>query len=675
MTRPRSAVSIASLATGGTIISIIHFPPHISRFSTSSIRPDLSLAALAGFRRGAKAAKYSSRFTARSAILPACYRHLPAASTGASPKPHAGECAYDVGVPNRVLDARREKQLAEARSVLGALIARLAEFGASTADQTALTSSLRQLDDLFLLVVVGEFNAGKSAFINALLGERVLDEGVTPTTARIHLLTYGDAPSRTVDAEGMQVVAAPVELLRDIHVVDTPGTNAIVREHERLTTEFVPRCDLVLFVTSAERPFTETERAFLQTIRGWGKKVVIIVNKVDILEQAAEREQVVAFVDEAAGQLLGTSPEIFPVSARRALRAKQEGLASLAESGFDVLERYIVETLDERQRFRLKLANPLGIGQALASRYVGIAKERLALLADDLSLLADIERQLVTYRDDVERGFELRMTAVEKVLVDMEARGHRFFEDTLRVGRVVDLLNRSRVQREFEERVVADAPRQIEQRVTELIDWLVDQEFRQWQAVTTRLTDRQRHHESRLLGSPDIGSFHSDRARWIETVGRESQRVVETYDRQQEAESIADQARSAVATAAAAGGAAVGLGTLVSIAASTAAADITGIVMAGVLATVGFLVIPARRRRAKHELQEKISDLRDRLAEALRTEFEHARAKSGERLENTIAPYARFVRTEERRWAAAGDDLTALGDKISALLAEIGAES
>ena len=68
------------------------------------------------------------------------------------------------------------------------------------------------------------------------------------------------------------------------------------------------------------------------------------------------------------------------------------------------------------------------------------------------------------------------MTAVEKVLLDMEQRGHAFFEDTLRLGRVMDLLNRARVQKEFEQRVVGDAPRQIERKVSELIDWLIDQD-------------------------------------------------------------------------------------------------------------------------------------------------------------------------------------------------------
>src|SRR5206468_2068735 len=114
------------------------------------------------------------------------------------------------------------------------------------------------------------------------------------------------------------------------------------------------------------------------------------------------------------------------------------------------LERYLQDTLDAKGRFRLKLANPLGVGQSLAARYTTIATERLFLMKDDRELLGDIERQLSVYREDLERGFELRMTAVQKELADMETRGHRFFEDTLRIGRVFDLLNRARVQKEFE---------------------------------------------------------------------------------------------------------------------------------------------------------------------------------------------------------------------------------
>src|SRR5262249_49217643 len=157
--------------------------------------------------------------------------------------------------------------------------------------------------------------------------------------------------------------------------------------------------------------------------------------------------------------------------------------------------------------------------------------ERLALLHDDLILLDDVERQLEKYQGDLARGFDARMGAVEKVLVEMENRGHRYFENTLRIGRVVDLLNRARVQKEFEGQVIADAPREIEKRVAELIDWLIDQDFREWQAVTAKLKERLQRHEPRVIGAPEVGSFHADRARLMESVGAGAQRVVDSYDK------------------------------------------------------------------------------------------------------------------------------------------------
>jgi small GTP-binding protein len=569
-------------------------------------------------------------------------------------------------VSQRIINPALQQQLAEGRRLLAELRDALTKFAATDADQDALRTSIAQLDEFFLLVVVGEFNAGKSAFVNALVGETVLEEGVTPTTAEIQLLTYGGTASRTMGDRGVRVITAPAELLRDVHVVDTPGTNAIIREHERLTAEFVPRSDLVLFVTSADRPFTETERAFLETIRDWGKKIVIVVNKVDILEREADVAEVLAFVRESARRLLGISPDVFPVSARLALRAKRGEPAQWAPSRFEALERYVRETLEEGSRFRLKLNNPLGVGQALARRYAVIAEERLQVLRDDVALLDGIERQLAVYRDDLRRGFELRMTAVEKVLVDMERRGHEFFEDTLRLGRVMDLFNRARVQKEFEDRVVGDAPRLIERRVTELVDWLIDQDFRQWQAITTELADRTRDQRALARGAPDVGTFHADRARLVDSVGGEAQRVVDSYDKQREAASIADHARVAVTTAAAAGGAALGLGTLVTMAASTAAADVTGILMASLIATLGFLVIPARRRKAKAEMKAKVSALREKLAAALRTEFEHAQTQSAQRIATAVDPYSRFVRAEQERWTEARATLGALQDRAAA---------
>ena len=569
---------------------------------------------------------------------------------------------------SRVVTAAAERELADARALLGELRETLARVPATDADSATLAGSIRQLDDLFLIVIVGEFNSGKSAFINALAGARVLDEGVTPTTAEIQLVRYGETVGSSRDATGLCVVTAPVELLRELHLVDTPGTNAILREHERLTLDFLPRADLVLFVTSADRPFTETERVFLDVIRDWGKKIVLVVNKIDILEGESERDEVVGFVRESASRLLGVVPEIFAVSARLAIRAKQSGTADLRTSGFEPLERFVQETLDDRSRFHLKLSNPIGVGDTLARRYEAVADERLRLLGDDVAALDDIERQLAAYRDDLARGFELRMAGVEKVLLEMEARGHEYFEDTLRVGRVFDLLNKPRIQREFEERVVGDAPARIDQHVSDIIDWLVDQDFRQWQALSAKLAARQAAHGDRLLGATEIGSFHADRSKLIESVGHEAQRVVHTYDRRRESAAIADGARTAVAATAAVGAGALGLGAAVTVAATTAAMDVTGIVAAGVIGAIGLLIIPEKRRRARVELREKVSDLRLRLARALQSEFQTARERGSRRLEDGLAPYARFVRTEQQRWREARATLAAWRGRAASVL-------
>ncbi|MCK4975956.1 MAG: dynamin family protein, partial [Anaerolineales bacterium] len=164
----------------------------------------------------------------------------------------------------RILDEKQEILLNEERKLLNDLRVALAQFGATLEDHETLGECIQQLDELFLLVVVGEFNAGKSALINALLGQAVLAEGVTPTTSKIHHIAWGEELEREPMGAVGERITAPVETLRQLTIVDTPGTNALDRAHEALTTDYVPRADLVIFVTSADRPLSESERVFLE---------------------------------------------------------------------------------------------------------------------------------------------------------------------------------------------------------------------------------------------------------------------------------------------------------------------------------------------------------------------------------------------------------------------------
>jgi len=571
----------------------------------------------------------------------------------------------------RILTEHQDHLLKDERRILNDLRVALVQFGAAAEDQNALDRSIQQLDDFFLLVVVGEFNAGKSAFINALLGQNLLKEGVTPTTAQVNILHYGDSEERQVIDERLHQIIAPLDLLAEISIVDTPGTNAIIREHEEITSQFVPRSDLVLFITSADRPFTESERSFLEKIRDWGKKVVVVINKVDILQTPEDLNQIETFIAENAHTLLGITPDIFPVSARLALQAKTGQPQLWDPSRFAALENYIHDSLDESSRLKLKFLNPLGVGKHLAERYLDILTERLDLLKDDVDMLTDVETQLKMYTEDMGRDFDFRMADIENILYEMDQRGQDFFDETMRLTRVMDLLKKDQVQRAFEQRVVSDVAQQIERKVNELIEWLVDSDLHQWQAVTDHIAVRRRKHKERIVGDIGIGTFHYDRQRLIDEIGQASKRVVDSYDRSYEAHQIAQGAQNAVAAAAAIEVGAVGLGTLVATIATTVAADVTGILLASAIAALGLFIIPARRRKAKKEMREKISAMRQQLVAALRLHFEREIDRSLQHINETISPYTRFVRAEQRKNTQAQDTLQTIQTELGRLRANI----
>ena len=585
-------------------------------------------------------------------------------------------------------DATRQ-HLAHEREWLGRLQTVLSRFDVPQDDRAALERSIAQLDRLFLLVIIGEFNAGKSAFINALIGSRVLEEGVTPTTTTLQILQFGDTADRHVDRNGALVISAPVPLLEDLNIVDTPGTNAIFREHERLTSEFVPQADLVLFVTSSDRPFTESERAFLEQIKNWGKKIVIVLNKIDLLDREEDRATVMRFVSENARHLLGTAPEIFPISARAALRRKTipeqqigtaDSFAALPGSNspgsgvpgdkFDELEHYIAKTLDQKERLRLKLLNPIGIGQRVIQTTRATIKGRSDVLAADLQAIEDIEGQLQIYRSDLSREFEFRLSEVDNILQQFENRGMTFFDDTLRVGRIPDLLNKARIQREFERDVVADVPQQIETQVQDLIDWMVASELRQWQAVTEHVSRRAKAHEGRLMGSESSG-FQYDRKKLIDTVGRAANQAVESYDREREAAALAESVRTAVAGAALAQAGAIGLGAMVATLATTTAADVTGIVAAGTIAVLGMFVIPSKRKHAKGQLRERIERMRTDLMGGLRGQFQKEVERSVRSVLEAVAPYTRFVRAESEKLSSVDRELEEINGRLTQIRHEI----
>ncbi len=221
------------------------------------------------------------------------------------------------------------------------------------------------VDRPLLVTVMGEFNAGKSSFINALLGEAVAPTGITPTTATINVLKYGakrggrllyldgrirELPweemgpllARLSEAEVRQIrwveLFCPLPALERVNLVDTPGLNSILPEHEETARQFIAQADAVVWLFSVGQAGKASERAALERIRSEHKRILGVVNKIDAVGEA-ERSTVLAHLSAELGQLVEV---LVPFSAREALHGQAER-ANRAE-----LERVLEERFFSR---------------------------------------------------------------------------------------------------------------------------------------------------------------------------------------------------------------------------------------------------------------------------------------------------------------------------------------
>ncbi|MCA1554524.1 MAG: dynamin, partial [Chloroflexi bacterium] len=432
---------------------------------------------------------------------------------------------------------------------------------------------------------------------------------------------------------------------------------------------------LVLFVTSADRPLTESERLFLERIRDWGKKVIIALNKADLLEDEKALREVREFILQHASEVLGTTPEFFPVSAKIAQRAKGEDSKGESErlrnaSGIAALEKFIYDTLDERTRVQLKFMNPLGVAEHIIEQAYATAQSEAEALNEDKDTVGAVESVITQYERELKADLPPRLSEIEVIINRLRDRGLDFFDNTIRLTKIADLSRGDKVRAEFERQVLADVPVQIEQRVQRLIDWLVEKDLHEWQQIMTYLQRRQARYTEHIVGE-GVAPLDSRRRTLIDSVGKTASTIVETYDRQKEASELAGHVESAVAQVALLEASAVGLGALVTTLIASSAVDITGLLFAGVIAIVGLFVIPYKRNQAKDNYRAKMEMLRTRLMSALGTQFNAEAEGAVTRMRNGVAPYTRFVRAERERVEQAMTKMEELRRRVGGLKARV----
>jgi len=280
-----------------------------------------------------------------------------------------------------------------------------------------IMDALLALDDPVLLVIVGEFNSGKSSVINALLGQNLLPVGVVPTTNEVCMLRYGAKKYTEQREDGIFVNYIPSEVLKQLSIVDTPGTNVVVGRQQKLTEDFIPKADIVLFILSADRPLTESETQFMSYIKQWGKKTMFAVNKKELLDKREVRE-VCDFVQQNASQILGVDkPSVFPISAKLALAGLNRSGGEWGESGFQGLLDVVNMTLDQKGvAMQLKFNTASSLGQSLA----GALKEQIKVQQDALEqesqAIDAVSTQLGEFKKEMRRDASVQYASMDSVL-------------------------------------------------------------------------------------------------------------------------------------------------------------------------------------------------------------------------------------------------------------------
>ncbi len=270
----------------------------------------------------------------------------------------------------------------------------------------------------FHLVILGEFNHGKSTFVNALLGSDILPTGITPTTASINHVVHGATPSARVVLlsgeskhlepsqlkEWVTVVgghasevsfvelAYPSDLLRNnVVLVDTPGVNDLNEQRAEVTYGYVPRADAVVFLLDAGQALKDSEREFLRSrvLESARDRLIFVLGKMDMLS----KDEQTAVVEYVRGGLAKITPDpvLFPLSAKDWAKSKDPASGMPELLGY--LERFLA-----RDRAQVILDNA-----------AGDASRTAAYLENNLGV------RMRSYDLDI-KELEVRITAVREQL-------------------------------------------------------------------------------------------------------------------------------------------------------------------------------------------------------------------------------------------------------------------
>ena len=533
-----------------------------------------------------------------------------------------------------------------------------------------------QINEPLYLVVAGEYNSGKSSFVNALCGKRILRDGPTPSTNKITLLSFGDEVSSEEVDDHQCRMTYPLEALKDLTIVDTPGTNSIIAEHQLITEGFIHRSEVVLFVTSADHPFTESERVFLQLLKGkWDRKLLFVLNKID-LKTEEEQNEIVMFIEKNFYRLFGFEPKVITMSSKDAFNARASDDAELLQkSNIETIEQFIFEKMDYETKMDLKILSPL---KYLVNVFDGLHEmlsEKVSHCNNEIKSVEMFEKRLNNKKQDMTDYVNKYKTETQSVFARLKEKVDSFLNYHVNIRSIITMkFARDKFDTKFRREVfgVANPRTELERIVNDALDYVDRNNDVLWDMAHDYIESevalqRKANDESLMRKDRNLTSRGSDKHINI----REYAKQFQELDGELEGVKVHRMVQSGFINFVILEGLAIGI----VIGLSTFFIPNTlGIIVASILAGIGLSIFPLKRKKYRNEFMQRVDAISEKFNNMLLFEFEKIIDRVLEDIGNRISSY------RDNRWSEREEvnrqitDLKVLSERTKDLIRKSGTQ-